>query len=166
MYDFFANPYKKHIVDAQKKHPVTKNNYTGEKLAEAIDRHRRTIDNYCAGTSIPPEDDVLAMTDYLKEPLLPVGHLLYTSKIARSYMPPYEGKGLAESYVRFLKELKDVEKIIDGLTEKIGAGEMDEEKAAEFAADMKELRDLRDALFGLEYASIADKADRENKELL
>jgi hypothetical protein len=162
MHDYYTNPYQVSIDDAKKRRPDAKEKFTYEKISEAVDRSPRTINNWIAGTQTPDEDDVFKMRRHLKQPLLPVGHLLYTSKIARMYIPPCEGKSLTEAYVKLLKEFNDVKEVMDDLTDMISDGKITEDEIPRRTANMTQLRELRDALFQMEYATAVESEAYED----
>lgn len=86
-------------------------NLTQEKAAEFIGVSRDSISAYERGITPTPDDIVCRMIDIYGTEWLAYEHLRKSTMVGKKYLPQIHYTGIAQSVLRFQKEVNDLENI-------------------------------------------------------
>ncbi len=128
---------------------------TQEKAAELLGCSVRTLANWEAGFTVPPDSKVALMCDVYSSTTLAVEHLRSTTSLARGLLPEVAQLPLAQAVVQLLWRLKefDAKHRPDELLAISSNGQVDEGEQTEIFAEItRELQDIVQAALQLRYA--------------
>lgn len=97
---------------------------TQEQAAELLHISVRSLAEYEAGRTIPPDDVVCRMIEVYGAEWLGYEHLKHSTEVGRRYLPDLELTDLAKSVLRLQKEVADVETIKPKMVEVACDGEV------------------------------------------
>lgn len=128
---------------------------TQEKAAELLGCAVRTLANWEAGITIPPDDKVTLMCDLYSSNTLAVEHLRATTALARGLLPEVEQLPLAQAVVQLLYRIQEfkAKHRPEDLMWISSNGRVDEgEQAKTFQEILGELQAIVQAAMQLRYA--------------
>ena len=128
---------------------------TQEKAAELLGCSVRSISNWEAGISIPPDDTVTLMCDIYGSAALAVEHLRETSRLAAGVIPALSPLPLAQAVTQLLSAMRRFESAhrADDLIWISSNGQVDPgEQERVFAATLEDLQDIVRAAMQLKIA--------------
>lgn len=128
---------------------------TQEKAAELLGCAVRTLANWEAGVTIPPDDKVALMCDIYSSNTLAVEHLRATTSLARGLLPEVAQLPLAQAVVQLLWRMQEfnAKHRPEDLMVISSNGRVDEgHEAVTFAEITDELHDIVQAALQLKYA--------------
>lgn len=127
---------------------------TQEAAAELLGVAVRTLANWEAGVTIPPDDKVALMCDIYNSNTLAVEHLRATTSLARGLLPEVAQLPLAQAVVQLLYRLQEfnAKHRPEDLMAISSNGRVDESEELTFAEINSELQDIVQAALQLKYA--------------
>lgn len=127
---------------------------TQERWAEAVGMSVESVRNYEAGTQIPGDEVVKAMSEISGLSQLAYWHLCHKSSLASEILPPVEVVPLPQAVCALLRSLKDfsARHREDCLLDIAADGKVDAAEAMDFEAIVEELDEIVQAALQLKYA--------------
>lgn len=100
-----------------------------EVAAELLHTSSRSLSDYEAGRTIPPDDIVCAMVDIYSSRWLAYEHLRTSSRVGQMFLPEIDFSDLPKAVLRFQKEVGDIQLISRDMIEIACDGEVDQGEA-------------------------------------
>ena len=127
---------------------------TQEAAAELLGVAVRTLANWEAGVTIPPDEKVAMMCDIYNNNTLAVEHLRSTTTLARGLLPEVAQLPLAQAVVQLLWRMQEfnAKHRPESLMAISSNGRVDDGEAIAFAQINSELQDIVQAALQLKYA--------------
>jgi transcriptional regulator with XRE-family HTH domain len=118
---------------------------TQEQAAEMLYISVRSIAEYEAGRTIPPDDIVCKMIDLYKAYWLGYQHLKQASEVGRRFLPDIQISDLAMAVLRLQKETADVGAIQTAMVEIVCDGKIDGSEQQRWKTVEREISEMAGA---------------------
>jgi len=118
---------------------------TQEEAAELLHISVRSLADYEAGRTIPPDDIVCNMVEIYKARWLAYSHLKYSTMVGQRYLPELSLTDLPRSVLKLEKEVRDLENINGELVAIACDGEIDEQERPMWQRIIKEINEVAGA---------------------
>lgn len=125
---------------------------TQDEAAERLYISKRSLADYEAGVTVPPDDVVCAMIELYENRWLGYQHLQAHSEIGRRYLPEIQETDLAVAVLKLQKEVKDIDHIQADMIEVACDGKVDNHERSKWGYIEKEVREVAGAAMALVFA--------------
>jgi len=115
---------------------------TQEQAAEQLYISVRSLAEYEAGRTIPPDDVVCRMVEVYNTRYLAYLHLKNSTEVGRRFLPELHIMDLPISVLKLQKEVDDVTNIRRDIVEVVCDGKIDEEEMPKWQNIVKELQEM------------------------
>jgi transcriptional regulator with XRE-family HTH domain len=115
---------------------------TQEQAAEQLYISVRSLAEYEAGRTIPPDDVVCRMVEVYNTRYLAYLHLKNSTEVGRRFLPELHIADLPMSVLKLQKEVDDVTNIRRDIVEVVCDGKIDEEELPRWQNIVKELQEM------------------------
>ena len=122
---------------------------TQQEAAEKLHIGLRSLADYEAGTTIPPEDVVCAMVELYGNRWLGYQHLQQHSLIGRKYLPSVQETDLAVAVLRLQKEVRDIDRVESAMVEVACDGIVEQSEKIRWRHVEKEVEEVAGAALAL-----------------
>lgn len=125
---------------------------TQDEAAERLYISKRSLADYEAGVTVPPDDVVCAMIELYGNRWLGYQHLQAHSEIGRRYLPEIQETDLAVAVLKLQKEVKDIDHIQADMIEVACDGKVEQHERSKWGFVEKEVREVAGAAMALVFA--------------
>ena len=115
---------------------------TQEQAAELLHVSVRSLTEYEAGRTIPPDDVVCRMVEVYNTRYLAYLHLKNSTEVGRRFLPELHLVDLPMSVLKLQKEVDDVTSIRRDIVEVVCDGKIDKEELHKWQNIVKELQEM------------------------
>lgn len=129
---------------------------TQERWAEAIGCSADSVHNYEAGTQLPADEIVRAMTEVSGLTPLAYWHLCRKSTLAAEELPPVQRIPLPQAVLQLLCAMADFEETHAGLVSMAADGKISADEAVEWEGIQRRLNQVVQAALQVRYAEKGD----------
>ncbi|GAV21577.1 helix-turn-helix domain-containing protein [Carboxydothermus pertinax] len=126
---------------------------TQEEAAELLHISVRSLADYEAGRTIPPDDIVCNMVQIYNARWLAYSHLKHSTMIGQKYLPDLSLTDLPRSVLKLQKEVRDLENINGELIAIVCDGEIDETEKPKWKKIAQEINEMAGAALSVVFSS-------------
>lgn len=131
---------------------------TQEQAAELLHISVRSLAEYEAGRTIPPDDVVCSMIDIYEAVWLGYEHLKRSTEVGKKYLPDLELTDLARSVLRLQKEVSDVNRINPDMVEVACDGVIHEHEMKKWEIVQREISEMAAAAMAVLFSQKEKRA--------
>lgn len=128
-----------------------------EVAAELLYTSTRSLSDYEAGRTIPPDEIVCSMIEVYEANWLAYEHLRSSSKVGQMFLPVIEFSDLPKAVLRFQKEISDIQLVSRDMIEIACDGTVDQGEEERWHQVGREVKEAIAAAFSIIFSHYSQK---------